>query len=212
MNEELMQDMKVSGKGEKARNNVNAARSDIDALQKTLGRIVDVYKSFNMEEGGKRRSMVDDMPARIEFNKNGLRLYIDFTLQAAHSGEDRDVEGVIIYGANRTLCFKNWPFGEKTDSGLPQKTEDLRYCDRITRCDGFEDKPLLRFTVNRHGRIRSVEIDDEWWIVPEETNNTQDEKVDKEKKNREALSDLHYRAIDRIWSDALDWTNENILP
>jgi hypothetical protein len=210
MSNEGMRGAKVSGKGEKARNSVIAAWSDIETVQAVLGRIVEVYKFFDMIQSKKMRSMVEGVPARIEFEENGLRLYVDFTLQTANNGEGPDVEGVIIYGTSRTLCFKEWPFPEQPDVPMAQKAEDRKCCDRITRCDGLEDKPLLRYMVNRHGRIRSAEIDDEWWIVPLGTDDTKNKKLIKE--NQETLADLHYRAIDRIWSDAVDWTNEKILP
>jgi hypothetical protein len=212
MGNENMNKAKISGRGEKARNNVDAARSDIKALYKVLGGIVKAYEFFNMIEGKKRRSMVDVVPARIDLNENGLWFYIEFTLQATTSGEEQDIQGVIIYGTSRTLCFRNWPFGEKLEDEIAQKMVDPMCCHRITRCDGLEDKPLLRLTVNRHGRIRSAEIDDEWWIVPLGMDDTEEEKLAKTSKNQDTLADLHFRAIDRIWGDAVDWTNENLLP
>jgi hypothetical protein len=36
--------------------------------------------------------------------------------------------------------------------------------------------------------------------------------VETSEKDQKNVTDLHYRAIDRIWGDAVDWTNENILP
>ena len=41
----------------------------------------------------------------------------------------------------------------------------------------------------------SGELEGEWWI--EDNSN---------------LLELHYRAMDLIWKQALDWSNENLLP
>jgi len=60
----------------------------------------------------------------------------------------------------------------------------------------LEDKPLIQFSVNRNGIIKSIDkLEDAMWTT--------------EKKD---LLNLHYRTLDFIWKDALDWANEIVLP
>ena len=108
--------------------------------------------------------------------------------------------GVIIYGTRRTLCF--------ADCISPRNSNrECKSCQRVVRCDMREDKPLIQFTVTQHGMIQygmiqSIDkIEDQWWI---------EDKTDPE--DRSDLIELHYRAMDLIWKQALDWANEIILP
>ena len=143
-----------------------------------------------MTESIKKRTMVEKAQNRIEFNFNGLNFYIDFTL-ISHGGDLTDIRGSIIYGVNRTLCFADC---------IHKKTKH-KICDIIARCDEFEDKPLFQFSVNRHGLIKSIgEIEDEWWVK------------DSKAISKKSVEDLHYRTLCEIWNEAIDWTNEIILP
>ena len=147
----------------------------------------------------KLRGMISGLPNRIEFTYNNLDFYIDFTLLAPERDDTADIEGNIIYGTSRTVCFRECIF--------PKESEECKRCERITRCDGLEDKPIIQFTVDRHGIVKSRgELDDEWRIEDPK------EGKEEEKENKKNLLDLHYRTLDHIWKDALDWTNENILP
>ena len=69
--------------------------------------------------------------------------------------------------------------------------------DRIMKGEELETKALIQFSVNRHGMIQSNGAIEDTWSL-------EDKKDD--------LPDLHYRALDSIWGQALGWTNENILP
>jgi hypothetical protein len=60
----------------------------------------------------------------------------------------------------------------------------------------------LKFLIYRHGAIRSDQFEDEWWLQQEK----------EEKENKKVLAEIHYRAVEHIWKDALDWTNEDLLP
>jgi len=143
---------------------------------------------------GKLRGMISSLPNRVEFTCNSLKFYIDFTLLATESDNSNSIKGSIIYGISRTLCF--------SDCIFPKDTEKCERCERITRCDGLEDKPMIQFTVERHGIVRSKgELDEEWRIV-----NEQDE------ESKKKLSEFLYCTLDYIWKDALDWTNERMLP
>jgi len=96
-----------------------------------------------------------------------------------------NIKGSIIYGTNRTLCFI-----------FSNKQKDCERCERIIRCDGLEDKPLISFKVTQHGMIQSSgKLEGEWWI-----------------EDKSDLLELHYRTLDLIWKEALDWANEIILP
>ncbi|MBA3016674.1 MAG: hypothetical protein FP811_00700 [Desulfobacteraceae bacterium] len=133
----------------------------------------------------KRRSRIEQAPTRIEFKFYHFRFYIDFTMVAAEADGMINIEGNIIYGTNRPLCF--------ADCINP---EEECNCQRTVRCDNLEDKPLIQFSVNRHGMIQSSgKLEGELWTT-----------------NEEDLLDLHYRALDLIWKEALDWANKIILP
>lgn len=147
-----------------------------------------ILKSHLESSQKKQRSMVENIPKRIEFKFNGLKFYIDFTVVASERDDLIDMKGSIIYGASRTLCFTDCIYGNN-------KKKD-KLCERIARCDGLEDKPLISFEVTQHGMLQSSgKLEGEWWI-----------------EDRSDLLELHYRVIDLIWKDALDWANEIILP
>lgn len=197
--------LKPKGKGEKALRRLIAINSGIKALKDKLDRAAknlisiiedkESLKGFSVtsvliSKSKKQRNMLDVLPKRIEFDFNNLRFYIDFALTSLEKDDHTDIKGSIIYGTNRTLCFSDCLFPEKNDS---KKCEN---CERIVRCDRLEDKPLVQFSLNQNGMIKSNgDLNDEWWI--------------EEKKD---LLDLHLRALDLIWKRALAWTNENILP
>ena len=199
-----------TGRGKKARDRLEAIApqveeivSKLEAAQTALNGIIGKVKGTGEKrtqdgEISMRRSAVEGAPARIEFKKSRLSFYIDFTLSASDSEGLVNIEGCIVYGVSRPLCFLDCPF---------PKTDGCVYCDRVSRCDRLEHNPLVRFSVNRYGIIRSSgELDDQWRIL--DSGNKDEEK----KKNDKTILDLHYRALDHIWKDALDWTNENILP
>ncbi len=144
--------------------------------------IIKILGSFKKQE--KLRCMVADVPKRIEAEFNCLKFYIDFTLVASERDGQNNIKGSIIYGTNRTLCFAGCTSGKKDK------------CQRTARCDGLEDKPLISFEVTPHGMIQSSgKLEGEWWI-----------------ENISDLDELHYRTLDLIWNEALDWANEIILP
>jgi len=221
-----MEKLEITGKGRKALNRLRAANSEvkemIGILHVVSTNIIKIFKDDKFRgdigielkprpesskvkpeppklEFLKLRGMIVELPRRIEVMCNGLRFYIDFTLLASEGDDPSDIKGSIVYGVSRTLCFQTCIFLKDADT--------CKRCERIKRCDGLEDKPMIQFTVNRHGIVKSRgELDDEWRI--------EDPKQDEEKLKEitKSLHELHYRALDHIWKDALDWTNENILP
>ena len=192
----------LTGKGKKAARRLCTLKCEIEAIYKKLKIAAEnleyvikdddnILKTFDVKSEftakSKQRSMIQNEPKRIEFKLNDFRYYIDFTHIVSESDELIDMKGSIVYGANRTLCFTECilPDGSKCDN-----------CGRIARCDRLEDKPLIQFLVNQHGIIHSSgKLDDEWIV-----------------DDKEDLRDLHLRAVDIIWKEALEWTNENILP
>lgn len=96
-----------------------------------------------------------------------------------------DIEGAIVYGALRDPCYPHslWPNPN----------------------DKKEEKPLLRFSVNDIGRISTKgTLTDEWWLRATPKSAPKDA--------RKAVSEMHYRALDCICRDALNWVNEPYLP
>ena len=164
----------------------------IDNISNTLGYLNDAIEPIETpkkcEHGEKARSMVMRVPKRIEFGFNHLRFYIDFSVVVSEGDDQANIKGSIVYGTSRTLCFLK--------SNLPKRPENCEKCERVGRCDGLEDKPIIHFSVTQHGMIQSsAELEGEWWIG--------------DKSN---LLELHYRTLDLIWREALDWANEIVLP
>ncbi len=211
-----METIETTGKGKKAFYRLSAVNSDVKEIKgilstaranitETLGQeskgsdpVIEFEPESTQREKppGKLRGMISSLPDRVEFTCNSLKFYIDFTLLATESDNSNSIKGSIIYGISRTLCFSDCIFPKDKD------TEKCERCERITRCDGLEDKPMIQFTVDRHGTVRSKgELDEEWRIVKE-----QDE------EGKKKLSEFLYCTLDYIWKDALDWANENILP
>lgn len=201
----------MTTKGKKALHRLNAIGNDVDEIIRSIKTIAIYLTEILKEEDGKfgrkskeesttpqkLRGMISGLPNRIEFTYNNLDFYIDFTLLAPERDDTADIEGNIIYGTSRTLCFRECIF--------PEESKKCKRCERIARCDGLEDKPIIQFTVDRHAIIKSRgELDDEWPIA--------DTGEEKENENKKNLRDLHYRTLDNIWKDALDWTNETIRP
>ena len=209
-----MENIVTTGKGKKAFYRLSAVNSDVKEIKvilnnaranitEMLGReskrsdpVIEFEPESTQQKKppGKLRGMISSLPDRVEFTCNSLKFYIDFTLLATESDNSNSIKGSIIYGISRTLCF--------SDCIFPKDTEKCKRCERITRCDGLEDKPMIQFTVDRHGIVRSKgELDEEWRIV-----NEQDE------EGKKKLSEFLNCTLDYIWKDALDWTNERMLP
>lgn len=201
----------MTTKGKKALHRLKAIGNDVDKIIRFIHTIANYLTEILKEEDGKferkseeesttpqkLRGMISGLPNRIGFTYNNLDFYIDFTLLAPERDDTADIEGNIIYGTSRTLCFRECIF--------PEENEECKRCERIARCDGLEDKPIIQFTVDRHAIIKSRgELDDEWQI--------EDTGEEKENENKKNLRDLHYRTLDNIWKDALNWTNETIRP
>lgn len=198
--EAIMAKLKLRGKGKKAFKRLKAMNKELFEINEKLKvastnlyEIIEnkknIMKEFKAESrvlsNSRTRCMIEETPKRIEFGLEGLKFYIDFTIIATDHDDLIDINGSIIYGNSRTLCFFDCP-----------SPDNKNQCQRTTRCDGLEDKPLIQFTVNRQGIIHSSEaLEGEWWIEDDED-----------------LLDLHYRALDLIWKQALDWANELVLP
>ncbi len=223
MGDNLNEPIKPKGKGKKALNKLNAINDKIDSIKDCLRNASNIFKKIIKNDGefenikdmqrqplesnlNKTRSMIKNIPERIDFEFGNLNFHIDFIVVASTSDDPTDLKGSIIYGTAKTLCFTKCIFqannnkksnnNKDKNNSTNNENKECKNCERITRCDRLEDKPLLQFTVNRNGLIKAVgEINDEWWI-----------------KEKEDLLDLHLRAVDFIWGKALEWTNENLLP
>lgn len=162
------------------------------------GKIINKYFILNESvslSSSKQRSNIKDIPNRIEFKLlNGFKFYIDFTVEISKQDQKYDIKGSIIYGTNRSLCFTKCLYPETV---IEKKDTTCYACDRIGRCDKLEDKPLLKFSVDRDGMIQSPDkFEDKLWMFDD----------------KNSLLDLHYQAIDHILEEAHYWANENLLP
>lgn len=193
----------LNGKSKKCLQKLYAEANEINEIVQILNKVEKLLQTIinteKFEDGylnakskvignSKQRCMIDRVPKRIEFELNHLRFFIDFTLLAPESDGVNDTKGTMIYGVNRSTCFAKCIFPKRGRA-------KCKYCERVSRCDGLEDKPLIQFFIDRHGMIQSAgEFEDSWWV----------EKVDD-------LPELHFRTMELIWPKALQWTNENIL-
>lgn len=144
-------------------------------------------------------------PDRILFEYHGLRFYMDFCLLS----DENDIEGAIVYGVMREprYPYSLW-IAPITDNKQSKKEPDTGSSKEKSK---REDKPLAHFAVNDLGKISiKGKLDDEWWLY--------DPKVDCDKDKdplgdrKKAVQEMHYRALDLIWRDALNWVNEPLLP
>lgn len=177
--------------------------STLNKVEKLLQGIINTKKFENgypnakskVTGNSKQKCMIDGVPRRIEFELNHLIFYIDFTLLAPENDGVNDIKGSMIYGVNRSTCFTKCIFPPNIGDEGTLVNDACEHCNRLPRCDGLEDKPLIQFFIDRHGMIQSAgEFEDSWWI-----------------EKKDDLPELHFRTMALIWPKALAWTNENIL-
>lgn len=208
--------------------NINHTRKTIEAKKKFKARDNEIEKLTNLIKkiniyydeviekklknvNSKNRTWFDNIFNRIEFEKNGIRFYIEFTIIQSDIGGN-SLKGSIIYGASRPECF----------SGCVNNKTSHKKKAFITRCDLLEDKPLIQFLIDEYGLITTERESEknEWWINTDieykkdlksekEIKENKDSNIENDKKN---LAELHFLTLNKIWKDALDWVNEKILP
>ncbi|MBT3293720.1 MAG: hypothetical protein HN919_03115 [Verrucomicrobia bacterium] len=64
-----------------------------------------------------------------------------------------------------------------------------------------QERPLACFFLDSLGKVSiKGKLQDEWWLTGTEAD------------TQAAVEEMHYRVLDMIWRDALNWTNEPLLP
>lgn len=176
-----------TGKCEKAIKAISAIKKQKEGIDKYLSEAHDLLHAI-VEDSAictlveKEEKDPWGSEKRIKFTVNDLGFHIDFLFAA----DGQDIEGVIVYGTSRKACYQ--------DTRFPGAEE--------------EEKALMRFVVDDLGKICAEDkLSDEWWLTVAEQDN---KKV--EQDNKKMVSDLHFRALDLIWRDALNWRNENLMP
>ena len=135
-------------------------------------------------------SKIIGIPQRLRFNSSNIEFYIDFTVSPLGRDDEILSKGSVVYGTRRERygAGKNIP----------------------------EDKPLIEFLINKHGMIESNGgIECEWWIggdYREESKTKNKEEKETRKKQLDQVSELHFRALNHIWKEALEWANEIMMP
>jgi len=214
----------ISRKGKKAYHRLESLNSELTEMKSTLHEVQKILCEI-ATKGEKCKSIrltrsivLKDIP-RIKLSFIGLEFYIDFTISVSERDGSSELNGNIIYGTMRPQCYAKCTYSELLDTKKKAK-EEWMLCERISRCDGSDDKPILKFSLNRHGMFKSTELRDEWWI--KETSEKGEEMVLLPAKKikgdsstddnlEEILKDMHYRALNFIWKEALDWNNEIIM-
>lgn len=176
-----------TGKCTKAKQRLGAIEKRIAAVK---AHMITAYNSLQSMVHPKKPKVAAkaDMAdlVRIDLPKHGIDLYIDFCLMS----DDDDIEGAIVYGALRKPQFPDafWPNADEKDK--------------------WEARPLACFAVSDLGEVTiKGKLDDEWWL-----SDTADKKSVSDKQREKIVKELHYRALDLIWRDALNWVNEPLLP
>lgn len=196
----MREDMKPKGKT--AYQDLRDLQIDVDDLTALLGNLkkilIEVIEKESRDMGAEIlegeaqivKSKISKIPQRIRFICCNMEFYVDFTVTPVKRDDEIFCKGSIVYGTRREQygASKNVP----------------------------EDKPLVEFTINKHGMIESNgSIQGEWWIgkaYNEESQTTEQQESKIRKKQMDHVSDLHFRALNTIWQDAVSWTNETILP
>ncbi len=136
----------LKGKGRKAFLKLEAIKEEIHSIKKQLEKareiLVRVIPGRKVDDS-KNRYTKKDSPKRVEFECNHLEFYIDFAMALSESSDPTNIQGIIIYGARRTLCFP----------------------DFIMEGQKSETKALIQFSVNRHGIIQSNDAFDDTWSL-----------------------------------------------
>lgn len=135
-------------------------------------------------------SKIIGIPPRLRFTSCNIEFHIDFTVVPSGHGDEIISKGSIVYGTRR----ERYGAGQNVP----------------------EDRAFVEFFVNKHGMIQSNGgIEGEWWIGKEykEEGDIKDEK-EKETRDKQLdqVAELHFRALNHIWKDAVTWTNETLLP
>ncbi len=188
----------------KARNKLDAIDQECKGMKEILEIIYSIFSKNKFLQDFKESSTSRELIftkelKRIEFIETGLKFYIDFSIKLLEEDNPKSIVGCITYGLFRESKYRGGFIMTKVESDGEFKL------DR-------EENPLLNFTVNGHGLIiESDKLDDEWILIIKKNGNKRIQ-TSKDKINNSAISELHTRAIARIWKEALDWTNENLLP
>ena len=196
-----------TGKCWKARRTLDALKAQRKALQKQLTAAQCMLRPIVM---GTILNVGDDM-RRLVFSPHEpnepneppefpeIMFFIDFRILS----DGEELEGAIVYGAFRQPCYPHRLIlacsKNETKGGGAAKSDTSR----------MEEKPLLYFSVNEHGRITGRgKVTDEWWLPNEKE---RDDATAKEAAKK-SLREMHFRTLACIYHDALNWINEPFLP
>lgn len=165
------------------------AREHLESLQREVRSVTNQLIRFRdglVERFGtgtkstpRRRRWGRDLPEGLIFDRLGVEFYVEFSIASGRGAAE--LEGAITWGATRPLCFLACPEGKRDD------------CQRVARCDQREDKALLTARMSKFGVITNVPgLKGSW---------------SNEEPGR--LIELHYRVLERVWRDALEWVGES---
>lgn len=193
-NETAFKPEELSGKALNAFNKLNSGYTTYNRVDKILESIFNIMKEFVPDflhvEVGKNndlRRLLYKFP-----NKPFVNYYIDFIVDPSGGENLWDLEGNIIYG----IYINN-----KIDQ---EKEKSCAICKGTVFCNCINEKPFLKLNLDENGLIESVDKIDDNWIV---TIN-QEGKVESNKLNIKTIREIHYRALEYIFIDALYFLNE----
>ena len=177
---------KLSGKGRKAFRKLEAIQKELRSIEDQLREARNILEKEASDFRESEDTGKDSDPKKTQYTEEGLPKRVKFE----------------SYGLKFYIDFTIAP-SENSDptniQGIIVYGVRRTLClpDLIMKGEELETKSLIQFSVNRHGMIQSSgAFEDTWWLKDEE----------------KSLPDLHYRALDHIWGQALDWVNENIVP
>lgn len=174
-----------TGKCTKAKAQLYARKKQIELTKKKLQCLAEALQSVK-QLSGEMSPRTDAMRSMAEGMPPRLVFScngVNFHIDFSLVADGDSTVGTIVYGTSRTACYPDTVFCGASAEGKE------------------EERPLIQFMVNDMGRIRAKDkLDEEWWLS-EDT-----------KEVHKTVSELHFRVLEQIWADALNWTNENILP
>ncbi len=157
----------LTGKGKKALLELKAIQEEVHTIEGKLKKASEILQNAieslesclrpkRPENGAKRSSgtgkYAECPPKRVKFKYNHLEFYIDFAIAPSESSDPTNIQGIIIYGVRRTLCFP----------------------DLIMKGEKSETKALIQFSVNRHGMIQSNDAFEDIWSLGDKEHNLLD--------------------------------------
>ncbi len=171
-----------TGKCKKAKQSLKAMETQVDHVEEKM---VEAYNVLIAIDNSGQGEIASGAKIKELGRINIPRNGVNLYIDFCLVSDDNNVEGAIVYGALRKPRYPHslWPNANVEEN--------------------WESRPLVCFSVDDLGKISNKgKLDDVWWL----THEGDDSDVTK------AVKEMHYRTLDLVWHDALNWVSEPLLP